>query len=161
MHIVANQSTEQFSLASAAQTVRDFFAAHLRHDVEQMVDLCTDVAEFNYVPYEVWGKQRVLRGDGKVCGIGKVMWAGMFDSFPDLTNRVTSVVADEQGNVAAEVVLSGTQAKVWGTIGNTGLHFELPHLFRFRVDADGKIQSVHCYWDCADFYQQLDRVEID
>ena len=68
-----------------------------------MVDLCADGAGFRYVPFEVWGRQRVLYGEGKVGTVGKVIWTTLIDAFPDLANAVTSLRADEDGNVAAEV----------------------------------------------------------
>jgi hypothetical protein len=80
------------------------------------------------VPSRSGGKQRVLRGDGKVRSIGKVLWTGLIESFPGLTNEVTSIHADDAGNVAAEMTIAGTQAKVWGAIGCRGK--------RFAVDPD-------------------------
>jgi predicted ester cyclase len=126
-----------------------------------MVDLCDEMAEFHYVPFEAWGKQRVVRGDGKVRGIGKVLWTGLIDAFPDLTNEVTSLTADGEGNVAAEVVISGTQSKDWGLVGTQGKHYDLPHLFVMHVNDDGLIDKITAYWDGADFNQQLGRMEVD
>jgi hypothetical protein len=126
-----------------------------------MVRLCSERADLHYVPFEVWGKQRVLRGDGKVRSIGKVLWTGLIDAFPDLTNDVTSIHADGEGHVAAEVTLRGTQAKVWGTVDNRGHAFALPHLFVMRVDGEGLIDEIHAYWDGAAMNRQLGRVEID
>jgi steroid delta-isomerase-like uncharacterized protein len=146
---------------TAIETVREFFDAYRAHDVERMVDLSSENADIHYVPFEMWGRQRVVRGDGKVRTIGKVMWTGLIDAFPDLTNEVTSMVADDQGNVAAEVVIGGTQAKDWGTIGNQGGHYDLPHLFVLHVDGQGRIDRIAAYWDGADFYQQLGRLEVD
>jgi hypothetical protein len=57
----------------ATKLVQGFFDAYRAHDVEAMVSLCSEGADFHYVPFEIWGKQRVLRGDGKVRGIGKVL----------------------------------------------------------------------------------------
>jgi predicted ester cyclase len=126
-----------------------------------MVRVCSDCADFHYVPFEIWGKQRVLRGDGKVRSIGRVLWTGLIESFPDLTNEVTSIQADPDGNVAVEVTIRGTQAKVWGAIANQGKAFAVPHLFMFRVGASGLIDRISAYWDGADFNRQLGRVEID
>ena len=50
---------------AATGVVQEFFDAYRRHDVDAMVDLCTDNAGFTYVAFESWGKQRVLRGDGR------------------------------------------------------------------------------------------------
>ena len=146
---------------NATRTVKAFFEAYRHHDVEGMVDLCRDNAEFSYVPVELWGRQRVVRGDGRVRTIGKVLWTGLIDAFPDLTNEVTSLTADGDGNVAAEVVMSGSQARDWGTIGNRRLHFALSHLFVFHVGDDGLIGRVAAYWDDARLREQLGTFEVD
>ena len=52
---------------SAAGVVTEFFDRYRAHDVDGMTDLCSINADFSYVPVEIWGKQRVLRGDGKVA----------------------------------------------------------------------------------------------
>jgi hypothetical protein len=85
--------------STAVKVVETFFDAYRARDVEAMVRACSECADFHYVPFEIWGKQRVLRGDGKVRSIGKVLWTGLIESFPDLTNEVTSIHADDAGNV--------------------------------------------------------------
>ncbi|HEX2733644.1 MAG TPA: nuclear transport factor 2 family protein [Polyangiaceae bacterium] len=147
--------------SDATWIVQAFFDSYRLHDVDAMVSCCSELAEFHYIPFEVWGKQRVLRGDGKVRTIGKVLWTGLIQSFPDLTNEVQTLVGDESGNVAVEATLSGTQARVWGTIDNLGKRFTVRHLFRFRVNTEGLIESITAYWDSAEFQRQLGRVEID
>src|SRR5438309_10814319 len=119
--------------SAAVEVVTAFFDAYRAHDVERMVEICADNADFHYVPFEVWGKQRVILGDGKVRTIGKVIWRTLIDSFPDLTNEVTSITSDEEGNVAVEVVISVTQANPFGSIGNQGLQYDLPHVLWVRV----------------------------
>jgi steroid delta-isomerase-like uncharacterized protein len=146
---------------SAVEVVTTFFDAYRAHDLERMVELCTDNADFHYIPFEIWGRQRVIRGDGKVRTIGKAFWTTLIDSFPDLTNQVTFITSDDEGNVAAEVTFSGTQTKPFGAIGNQGLHYDLPHLFLFRVGKDGLIEEIVGYWDTADWYRQLGRLEVD
>jgi steroid delta-isomerase-like uncharacterized protein len=146
---------------TATQVVRTFFDAYRAHDVEAMVNLCSDGADFHYVPFEIWGKQRVLRGDGKVRGVGKVLWTGLIESFPDLTNEVMAIYAGDAGSVAAEVTIGGTQAKVWGTVDCRGRNFAVRHLFLFGVGRAGLIDQVSAYWDSADFHRQLGRIEID
>lgn len=146
---------------SATSTVRHFFDAYRAHDVERMVELCTDNADFRYVPFEVWGRLRVVRGEGKVRTIGKVLWTTLLDAFPDLTNQVVSMTADEAGNVAVEVVISGTQVKDFGTIGNQGRAYDLPHAFLFHVESDDRIDRIVAYWDGADWYRQLGQLEVD
>jgi ketosteroid isomerase-like protein len=145
----------------AEAAVRAFFAAYRAHDVECMVDLCTDDAGFRYVPFEVWTRQRVLHGEGQVGTVGKLIWTTLIDAFPDLTNAVTSLRADEHGNVAAQVSVGGTQARPFGVIACTGGRFELPHLFLFHLTGDGLIDDIVAYWDNVDWKRQLRCVEVD
>ncbi len=146
---------------SAETTVRAFFAAYRAHDVERMVDLCAEDAGFRYVPFEVWSRQRVLHGEGKVCTVGKVVWTTLIDAFPDLTNAVTSLRADGDGNVAAEAGIGGTQAKDFGIIACAGGRYELPHLFLFHVSGAGLIDDIVAYWDNVAWKKQLGCLEVD
>jgi steroid delta-isomerase-like uncharacterized protein len=146
---------------TAADVVAEFFDVYRRQDVDAMVDLCSDNAEFSYVPFEIWRKQEVLRGDGKVRSIGKPIWAGLIHAFPDLTNEVKSITSDDSGNVAVEVVIGGTQAGPWGPIAPRGQAYAEPHLFVIHVDTDGKIDSITGYWDNASIYRQLGHFEVD
>lgn len=157
MTLASNERTSVY----AAAAVTAFFDAYRRHDVEAMVELCTENTDFEYVPFEMWGRQRVLRGAGKVATVGKPLWTGMIQAFPDLTNTVTSVTADEDGNVAAEVVISGTQSGPWGTIGNRGQSYSEPHLFVLHVSGEGLIDAITGYWDSASISRQLGHLEVD
>ena len=147
--------------ATATAAVTAFFDAYRAQDVERMVDLCADNASFRYVPFEVWAHQRVLHGDGKVRTVGKAIWTALIDAFPDLTNTVTSVSADGDGNVAVQVGIGGTQAKDFGVIGCTGGRYDLPHLFLFHVAAGGLIDDIVAYWDNVDWKKQLGWFEVD
>jgi ketosteroid isomerase-like protein len=147
--------------ASAEAAVRAFFDAYRAHDVEGMVDLCAEGASFRYVPFEIWARQRVLYGEGKVRTVGKVIWTTLMDAFPDLTNAVTSLRADGNGNVAAEVSIGGTQAKDFGIIACTGGYYQVPHLFLFHVTGDGLIDDIVAYWDDVSWKKQLGCLEVD
>lgn len=138
-----------------------FFDAYRDHDIETMVDLCAENADFRYIPAEGWMKQRVVRGKGKVSGVGKTYWTALIDAFPDLTNEVTSVSQDEDGNVACEVVIGGTQEKAFNAIGCAGKRYWLPHLFFLHVNEEGLIDDIAGYWDGAEWYRQLGHVEVD
>jgi len=146
---------------TATEVVEAFFDAYRRQDVEEMVSCCTENANFRYLPIEMWGKQKVLRGDGKVTGVGKTLWIGLINAFPDLTNTVESLTADDNGNVAAEVVIGGRQAGPWGGIVPRGLSFSEPHLFVLHVADDGLIDSITGYWDNAGICRQLGHLEVD
>jgi ketosteroid isomerase-like protein len=126
-----------------------------------MVDLCTERAHFRYVPVENWARQRVVRGDGHVHSIGKVLWTALIDAFPDLSNTVHYTTADGDGNVAVEVSIEGTQAKDFGVLRNLGRHYDLPHVFLFHVNEQGLIDDIVAYWDSADWYRQLGHFEVD
>jgi ketosteroid isomerase-like protein len=146
---------------AAARVVTEFFSRYRAHDVDGMTDLCAINAEFSYVPFEMWGKQRVLRGDGKVNTVGKTMWAGLINSFPNLSNTVHTVTANDEGDVVAEVDIEGTQQLAWGLVAPAGKHFREPHLFAFHVNADLLIDGIRAYWDNGSISQQLGHIEVD
>ncbi|MGH8932140.1 MAG: nuclear transport factor 2 family protein [Egibacteraceae bacterium] len=153
------------TLASKTRTpieaAHAFFDAYRRQDVEEMVDCCAENADFSYVPVEMWRKQIVLRGDGKVSTVGKPFWTGLINAFPNLWNTVSSVTADRKGNVAVEVVIGGTQAAPWGVIAPRGQAYAEPHMFVLHVDDAGLIDSITGYWDNASIYRQLGHLEVD
>ena len=146
---------------SAAGVVTEFFDCYRAHDVEGMTDLCAINADFSYVPVEVWGKQRVLRGDGTVGTVGKPLWTGLIASFPNLSNTVHSIASNEDGDVVAEVDIEGTQQLAWGLITPAGKHYREPHLFIFHVGPDLLIDSITAYWNDAGISQQLGHGEVD
>ena len=147
--------------ASAAAVVTKFFDRYRAHDVNGMADLCSINAGFSYVPVEMWGKQRVLRADGTVGTIGKPLWTGLVTAFPDLTNTVHTVAANDDGDVVAEVDIEGTQQLAWGLVTPAGRDYREPHLFIFQVGTDLLIDSITAYWNDAGISQQLGHNEVD
>jgi ketosteroid isomerase-like protein len=154
-------TTQTRTAESAAGVVTEFFDRYRAHDVNGMTDLCSINADFSYVPVEMWGKQRVLRGDGKVGTIGKPLWTGLIAAFPDLTNTVHTVAANEDGDVVAEVDIGGTQQLAWALTKPAGQHYLEPHLFIFHVGEDLLIDAVTAYWNDASMSQQLGHEEVD
>ncbi len=154
-------TTQVRTAETAARVVTEFFDRYRAHDVNGMADLCSINADFAYVPVEVWGKQRVLRGDGKVATIGKPLWTGLINAFPDLTNTVHSIIANDDGDVVAEVNIGGTQQLAWGMIRPAGRHYSEPHLFILHVGEDLLIDAVTAYWNDASISQQLGHEEVD
>ena len=146
---------------SAAAVVTDFFDRYRAHDVDGMTDLCSINAGLSYVPVELWGKQRVLRGDGKVATIGKPLWTGLIASFPNLSNTVRTITSNDDGDVVAEVDIEGTQQLPWGLIAPAGKHYREPHLFIFHVGPDLLIDKITGYWNDAGISQQLGHNEVD
>ena len=146
---------------SAARGVTEFFDRYRSHDVEGMTDLCSINAAFSYIPVELWGKQRVLRGDGKVRTIGKPLWTGLIASFPNLSNTVHTITSNDDGDVVAQADIEGTQQLPWGLIAPAGKHYCEPHLFIFHVGADLLIDRITAYWNDAGISQQLGHTEVD
>ena len=126
-----------------------------------MTSLCSVSAGFSYVPVELWGKQRVLRGDGTVGTVGKPLWTGLIASFPDLSNSVCSIASNDDGDVVAEVNVEGTQQLAWGLISPAGKHYCEPHLFIFQVGPDLLIDAITAYWNKAGISGQLGHNEVD
>jgi ketosteroid isomerase-like protein len=139
----------------------EFFDAYRRQDVEAMADLCTDNADFSYPPFEVWAKQRVMRGDGKVRTVGKVIWTGLINAFPNLGNVVHHVDGNDEGDVAVSCDITGTQQSAWAFIAPQGGSIVAPHLFILHVDSDGLIDSIRAYWDNAGVCRNLGHLEVD
>jgi ketosteroid isomerase-like protein len=161
MTITASTATSAEARISPVETIEAFFLAYREHDVEGMTDLCSDNADFSYIPYEVWGKQRVIRGDGKVRTVGKTLWSGFINAFPDFSNTVHTITANETGDVVVQVDLLGTQQLPWGFIRPAGRYFSEPHLFLFHIDEQGLIDRVSAYWNNAGISRQLGHLEVD
>lgn len=147
--------------ASASAVVTEYFDRYRAHDVEGMTDLCSLNADFSYVPFELWSKQRVLHGNGKVRTIGKTLWTGLIASFPDLSLTVRTITSNDDGDVVAQVDVGGTQERAWGLITPAGHHYVEPHLFIFHVGTDLLIDSIAAYWNDASICRQLGHNEVD
>lgn len=156
---ITAESTDRKARAHAVAT--EFFDVYRDRDVVAMTDLCTDNADFSYGPFEVWAKQRVVRGDGKVRTVGRVIWSGLINSFPDLGNDVYTIDANDNGDVVVACDITGTQQKPWGFIASQGQYFAEPHLFILHVDEDGLIDSIRAYWDNSGVNRQLGHFEVD
>jgi len=155
-------STKQTRTAdSAAAVVTEFFDCYRAHDVDRMTGLFSINAGFRYVPVEMWGKQRVLRGEGTVGTVGKPLWAGLIASFPDLSNTVHTVLSNDDGDVVVQADIKGTQQGAWGLITPAGKHYSEPHLFIFHVGPDLLIDSITGYWNDAGISKQLGHNEVD
>lgn len=147
--------------AETEAVAREFFDVYRAQDVPGMTDMCTDNADFSYIPFEVWAKQRVVRGDGKVRTVGRVIWSGLINAFPNLGNDVYQIDANDDGDVAVVCDITGTQQSAWGFIGSQGEYFAEPHLFIMHVNEDGLIDDIRAYWDNSGVNRQLGHLEID
>ena len=126
-----------------------------------MADLCSINAGFSYVPVEMWGKQRVLRGDGKV-GTDRQAAVDRADRrVPGPGQHRAHHHRNDDGDVVAQVDIEGTQQLAWGLIAPAGRHYLEPHLFIFHVGPDLLIDSITAYWNDAGISQQLGHNEVD
>jgi steroid delta-isomerase-like uncharacterized protein len=93
------------------------------------------------------------RGRGPANEVGRSIWSGLIDAFPDLRVEPQSMFGDDS-HVAAEVLIGGTQQKDFLDIPNRGHRYQLPHAFILGFD-DGGITQITAYWDNLSFYTQL------
>jgi hypothetical protein len=127
--------------AASIKTAEGFFDAYRNRDVDKMVAHCNPEGQLRYVPL---GNQ----GEGKIGTTGRTVWSGLIDAVSDLTNRQESIFADTEGNVCAEVVLSGTLAKEFAGMRSPGRYYVLPHAFILKVGGEEtRIQRIVAYWD--------------
>jgi hypothetical protein len=124
-NVMTETATQAKSSTSPIDVARSFFAAYA-HDVERMVAACGEDAELRYVPM---GSQ----GRGNARELGKSIWSGLIDAFPDLAVTIESIFGDKR-NVAAEVVIGGTQQKDFLQIRSQGRHYDLPHAFLLQTN---------------------------
>jgi steroid delta-isomerase-like uncharacterized protein len=136
----------------AVDAARSFFAAYNAHDVNRMVAACSADARLRYVPLGV-------QGEGRARDLGKTIWSGLIDAFPDLAVSVQSAFGDER-NAAAEVMIGGTQRKDFLGIRSQGRRYDLPHAFLLETNAAGLITGITSYWDNASFYLQLGKTTL-
>jgi steroid delta-isomerase-like uncharacterized protein len=134
-------------MSRASDVVREFFALYRNHEVAKMTGLCSPNGRFVYVPLGEAGR-------GSIAEVGQRVWSSLIEAFPDLTIVTHSLFDDGADDAAAEVTLSGTQARDFAGIPSKGRHYTLPHGFFFHVEA-GRIERIAAYWDNLSFQQQL------
>jgi ketosteroid isomerase-like protein len=139
-------------ITAAIEAVRSFFAAYSAHDVNTMVAACSDDARLRYAPM---GNQ----GEGKAREVGKKIWSGIIEAFPDLTVSVQSIFGDGR-NVAAEVLIGGRQQRDFLGIRSQGNRYELPHAFPMSVNESRHSTAITAYWDNASFYMELGKTTL-
>jgi hypothetical protein len=125
-----------------------FMFAYQQRNVEKMLSFCNPQGAVFFKPLGESGK-------GKIGELGRQIWTGLIDCFPDIDNTVDAAVAEEGDTVRCQVVISGTQAKDFADIPNKGRHFDSDHIFIFRLNEGGKIESIEIEWDHPDLKRQL------
>lgn len=126
----------------------EFMFAYQQRNVERMLSSCELDGEVNFIPMGDAGK-------GTIGELGKAIWSGLIDCFPDIDNTLDAAVAEDDNIVRCQVVIRGTQAKDFAGIQSKGQHFDSDHIFIFRLNEKNKITSIAVSWDHADFQKQL------
>ena len=94
-------------------------------------------------------------GKGKIGELGKAIWSGLLECFPDIDNTLDAAIAEDDNVVRCQVVIRGTQVKDFAGIENKGKHFDSDHIFVFHLDDNNRIDSIAVSWDHADLQRQL------
>jgi SnoaL-like polyketide cyclase len=126
----------------------EFMFAYQQRNVEKMLSFCNPDGEIYFVSLGENGR-------GKIGELGKAIWTGLIDAFPDITNTLDAALAEGENTVRCQVVISGTQAKDFAGIENKGKHFDSDHIFIFHVDHENKIDHIQITWDHEDLQKQL------
>lgn len=145
------QQKESVDILSKKGTCIEFFSAYQDMDVDRMLSLCSATGTIAFVP---------LGPDyaGKINEIGKGVWSGLMDAFPNLDNTVKEQQYDEANDeVSCKVVIFGKQEKEFAGLPAKGNEFDSEHIFIFRFDDAGKISNINISWDHDSFVKQLSR----
>lgn len=126
----------------------DFMFAYSDHDMDKMLSLCDTDGE-------VWFKSLGEAGRGTIGELGRGIWTMLIDSFPNIENTVHAAIADEEGLIHCQVLISGKQAKDFADVPNKGLEFGSDHIFIFRLNEQNLIDQIHIEWNHEDFKRQL------
>lgn len=128
----------------------EFMFAYQQRNVDRMLSLCEPEGEVCFIPLGEAGK-------GTIGELGKTIWSGLIDCFPDIDNTLDAAVMEDENTVRCQVVISGTQQKDFAGIENKGKHFDSDHIFIFHLNPNNKIDSIHISWDHDDFQKQLSK----
>lgn len=143
------QQSESIDSLSKKGTCIEFFSAYQDLDIDRMISLCSPDGTVAFEPLGDAGK-------GKLHETGRAIWLSVIDSFPDLDNTVKSQTFNPEDNsVTCVVSIFGTQEKDFAGMPSKGLRFDSDHIFIFRFDDKGKINSLIVRWDFERFVNQL------
>lgn len=139
------QQQQELSLKNKAV---EFMFAYQQKDIEKMLSFCDPEGTVEFLPLGEAGK-------GKIGELGKAIWGGLIECFPDIDNTLDAAVAEDENTVRCQVVIRGTQAKDFADIQSKGKHFDSDHIFVFHVGDSNKIDHITIEWNHEDFKRQL------
>ena len=138
---------EQKNLIDMKDNCVHFMFAYQQKNVEQMLSYCHHDAT---IYFKAFGDQ----GKGTISKFGKDIWLALIDSFPDISNTVDAIVS-ENDTIKCQVLISGTQVKDFAGILNKNNHFDVDHIFIFRLNKNKKIEYIEVDWDHNELIRQL------
>ena len=141
------ETLQQHALSFKNKCVQ-FMFAYQHRDLEKMLSFCVPEGIVEFLPLGEMGK-------GTISELGKAMWGGLIDCFPDIDNTLDAAVAEDENTVRCQVVIRGTQAKDFADIKNHGKHFDSDHIFIFHVNKENKIDHIKIEWNHQDLKKQL------
>lgn len=126
----------------------EFFSAYQDLEIDRMLGLCDPHGTIAFVP---------LGSDfnGKIYKVGKSVWVGLMDAFPDLDNTVNAMEYDEKDKVTCKVDIYGTQKKDFAGLPAKGKRFRSEHIFIFQFTDEDKIFNIQVDWKHDLFVSQL------
>ncbi len=125
-----------------------FMFAYQQKNLEKMLSLCNPDGIVEFAPLGD-------AGTGKIGELGRAIWGGLMDAFPDIDNTLDAAVAEDEHTVRCQVVIRGTQQKDFAGISSKGHRFESDHIFIFRLNDNNVIQHIRILWNHEDFQRQL------
>ena len=143
-----NTSVNQQRELSLKNACVNFMFAYQQRAVDKMLSYCDKNGDIFFKPLGEAGK-------GKIHELGKAIWSGLIDSFPNIDNTVDAAIAEDGDSVRCQVVIRGTQEKDFADIPTKGKTFDSDHIFIFHLNEDGKIDRLQIEWDHADLKRQL------
>ena len=139
------QQQQELSLKNKAV---EFMFAYQQKNIEKMLSFCDPGGTVEFLPLGAAGK-------GKIGELGKAIWGGLIECFPDMDNTLDAAVAEDENTVRCQVVIRGTQVKDFADIKSQGKHFDSDHIFIFHLDDNNKIDHITIEWNHEDFKRQL------
>lgn len=137
---------------SPREVAERFFRHYNEQDVPSMVSMFEPEGVVEYVPFEL---------SGPVEEVGPGSWGVLIDAFPDLRNEVHSIRQSDDGRFAfVDVNIQGTQVKEAFGVQSRGRSYNVRHVFIFEVSGAGKITHVTSFWDNAQWYRQLGKIDL-
>ena len=135
---------DQTIMSKAEETVRKFFEAGNKHDLETLGTLVAPTLIVN----------NPLFGQGNVAPreLFQASLANLSRVFPDLQMHVVNVVAHGDTVVVEELETA--------TLSTNGRSYKLPVCVVMRVNDQGQICETHNYWDAKTMFNQL-QIDLD